>query len=226
MRVGVLFSGGKDSFYALAKAMKYEQIACLISLVSENKHSYMFHTPGQNLLRAQAEAVGLPIVLHPTKGEEEKELEDLRSAIVLAKKKFKIGGVVTGALASTYQASRVQRICNELELWCYNPLWQKDQIVLLHELVEDGFVVAINGVAAEPFDETWLGKKITPDVITRLEELQQSHHINPAGEGGEYETMVLDSPLHKRKLVLTAPRKTFVKGAGTLEFGHVRSGAR
>jgi ABC transporter with metal-binding/Fe-S-binding domain ATP-binding protein len=223
MKVGVLFSGGKDSFYALLKAGKYEEPACLISVVSENKESYMFHTPGQNLLEAQADAIGLPLVTVRSKGEKELELADLEAAIKLAKKKFKIKGVVTGALASIYQATRVQKICNDLKLWCFNPLWQKDQIVLLHELVEDGFVVGINAVAAEPFDEHWLGVTITPEVIDELQLMAQKHHINPAGEGGEFETFVIDSPLHRKKLVFGEKRKVFKEGAGVLEFSFVRT---
>ena len=223
MRVGVLFSGGKDSFYALYKATKYEEVACLISVISENKESYMFHTPGQNLLQAQADAVGLPLVAVRSKGEKEIELDDLEAAIKEAKKTHKIKGVVTGALASTYQASRVQKICLKLKLWCFNPLWQKDQLVLLHELVQDGFVVGINAVAAEPFDESWLGVTITPEVIDELSLLQQKHGINPAGEGGEYETFVIDSPLHKKKLLFGEKRKRFSGNSGNLEFTFVRT---
>jgi ABC transporter with metal-binding/Fe-S-binding domain ATP-binding protein len=226
MKVGILFSGGKDSFYALYQALKCEEVACLISIVADNKESFMFHTPGQNMLEAQADAVGIPIVLVKSKGEKEKELEDLETAIKLAKKKFKIKGVVTGALASTYQAARVQRVCNDLKLWCFNPLWQKDQIVLLHELVEDGFVVGINAVAAEPFDESWLGTRITPEVIEELTILADKHRINPAGEGGEYETFVLDSPMHKKRLMFGEQKKLFERGAGVLEFSWIRTAKR
>lgn len=225
MRVGVLFSGGKDSFYALHKATRYEEVACLISVMSANKESFMFHTPGQNLLDAQADAVGLPLVTVTSKGEKEAELDDLEAAIRLAKKKFGIQGVVTGALASVYQATRVQRICNKLKLSCFNPLWQKDQVFLLHELVRDGFVVGINAVAAEPFDERWLGVRIDQEAIDKLVLLQQRHGINPAGEGGEYETYVIDSPLHRKKLVFGEATTRFDRGAGVMEFAFVRTKA-
>lgn len=218
-----MFSGGKDSFYALSKAVKFEEVACLISVISENKESFMFHTPGQNMLGAQADAVGLPLVSVRSKGEKEAELDDLEAAISLAKRKFRIEGVVTGALASIYQATRVQKICNKLKLSCFNPLWQKDQVVLLHELVRDGFVVGINAVAAEPFDEGWLGVRITQEVIDELVLLQQRHGVNPAGEGGEFETFVIDSPLHKKKLVFGEATKRFDGRAGVLEFNFVRT---
>ncbi len=222
MRLAVLFSGGKDSFFVLRLAMKYSDVACLVTLVSENKDSYMFHTPGQNLLSAQAEAVGVPIILYPTKGVENEELSDLEGALAAAKRKHRINGVVTGALASTYQATRVQKACLKLGLACFNPLWQKDQLVLLHEMVEDGFVVAINAVAAEPFDANWLGVRITEDTIDELSLLSQRYHINPAGEGGEYETFILDSPIHKKRLLPEDPKVTFDGRAGRVEYGALK----
>lgn len=132
MKLGVLFSGGKDSTFAawLAKKNGYE-IACLISIISENKESYMFHTPSVSKTEKQAEAMEIPIIIRKTKGEKEKELNDLKKAIKKAKEKFKIEGIVTGAVESVYQASRIQKICNELNLECFNPLWQMDQIELL-----------------------------------------------------------------------------------------------
>jgi ABC transporter with metal-binding/Fe-S-binding domain ATP-binding protein len=222
MRVGILFSGGKDSMYALYKASQYEEPVCLISVLSSNTESFMFHTPGQVLLRYQAEAVGLPLVAVASKGEKEVELADLEKAIVEAKKKHKIGGIVTGALASTYQAARVQRICLKHKLWCFNPLWQKNQLVLLHELLQDGFIIGINAVAAEPFGIEWLGRIIDDHTVEELGRLAERYGINPAGEGGEYETFVLDSPVHKKKLVVDEPKAVFEKGAGVVNYKSIR----
>ncbi|MEM4243462.1 MAG: TIGR00289 family protein, partial [Candidatus Bathyarchaeia archaeon] len=76
MRLGVLFSGGKDSALALHKAAESAEIVCLITLVSENKESFMFHTPNIAITALQAEALGLPLIRKVTKGEPEKELKD------------------------------------------------------------------------------------------------------------------------------------------------------
>ena len=124
MRLGVLFSGGKDSTFALHLAAEKEEVVCLITVVSKNKESYMFHTPNIDVTTLQAEALGLPLVSVVTEGEKEEELADLEAAIAEAKEKFQIDGVVTGAVESVYQASRVQRICNLLDVWCFNPLME------------------------------------------------------------------------------------------------------
>src|SRR3989338_11472623 len=111
MRLGVLFSSGKDSTYALwiMKQQNYE-ISCLITLKSKNLHSYMFHTPNIDMATYQAEAMEIPIVLQETEGEKEKELSDLKKALQKAKEKYQIEGIVSGALYSNYQRGRIEKI--------------------------------------------------------------------------------------------------------------------
>jgi ABC transporter with metal-binding/Fe-S-binding domain ATP-binding protein len=200
MRLGVLFSGGKDSTFALHLAAEKEEVACLITVVSKNKESYMFHTPNIDLTALQAEALSLPLVSAITAGRKEEELADLEKAIAEAKSKFQIDGVVTGAVESVYQASRVQRICNRLDVWCFNPLWKYDQKALLETIVRRRFNVIISGIFAYPLDEKWLGKQIDAQVIDRLVGLQGQYGISPSGEGGEIETTVLDAPMFKQKI--------------------------
>jgi diphthine-ammonia ligase len=200
MKLGVLFSGGKDSTLALQRAQEKETVECLITLRSKNPESYMFHTPNINLSTLQAEALGIPIVTKETEGKKEEELADLQEAIAEAQITFHIEGIVTGAVESIYQAQRVQRICNQLDLWCFNPLWKHNQKTLLEELVEKRFSVLISGIFAYPLDEKWLGKEVDAEVIRQLVALQQKYGISPSGEGGEIETTVLDAPLFKKRI--------------------------
>jgi diphthine-ammonia ligase len=202
MKLGVLFSGGKDSTLAMMKAMKEHEIVCLVTLISENPHSYMFHTANIHITEMQAEALGLPLLVATTKGEKEIELADLKNAIAEAQEKHHIEGIVTGALRSVYQASRIQKICDELGLVCYNPLWQMDQIELLNEVVSSGMNVIISGVFAEPLGKDLLGKQIDSAMIQKLAKAAETHKINPAGEGGEIETTVLDAPIFKKKIAI------------------------
>ena len=200
MKLGVLFSGGKDSTLALHKAAEKEEVTCLITVQSKNPESYMFHTPNIHLAGLQAQALGLPLVLKETAGKKEEELTDLEKAIAQAKAQFGIEGVVSGAVESVYQAERVQRICCRLDVWCFNPLWKKNQKELLEELLLRRFEVLISGIFAYPLDETWLGKQIDTGIILKLMALQQKFGISPSGEGGEIETTVLDAPLFKKKI--------------------------
>jgi len=201
MKLGILFSGGKDSMFAgyLVKKQGYD-IACLISINSENKDSFMFHTPSIDKVKKQAEVMEIPIIIQKTKGKKEIELKDLEKAIKKAVKDYEIKGIITGAVESVYQSSRIQKICNKLKIECFNPLWQKDQIELLKELIKNKFKVIITGVAAYPLDRTWLGRIVNKKFIKDVEILNEKYKINPAGEGGEFESFVLDCPLFKKPL--------------------------
>jgi len=204
MKCAVLFSGGKDSTYAayLAKEEGYT-ISCLISIMSDNPESYMFHTPSITKVEKQAESMNIPIIIWHTKGEKELELIDLKNAIKKAKEEYNIKTIVTGAVQSEYQVSRIKKICDNLDINCFNPLWQKNQIQLLHELVENKFEIIIIGVFAYPLDEKWLGRKIDKKFIGDAKKLQEKYNINPAGEGGEFETFVVNCPLFEKKLKIT-----------------------
>jgi ABC transporter with metal-binding/Fe-S-binding domain ATP-binding protein len=201
MKLAILFSGGKDSVYAAYLAKKAgNEVTCLITVHSANKDSYMFHTPSINKTEAQAKAMNVPLIIQKTEGKKEEELKDLKHAIQTAINKYKIEGIVTGALRSVYQASRIQKICNELNIECINPLWQKDEIEYLNELVKKKFRVIITGVGAEGFDESWLGRIISNEMIEELKQLNKKYKIHMAFEGGEAETFVLDCPLFKKPL--------------------------
>jgi len=197
----VLFSGGKDSCFSayLAKQKAYE-ISCLISIFSKNKESYMFHTPSIKRTKQQAKVMDIPLIIQKTKGKKEEELKDLEKAIKRAKEKYKIKAIVTGTIQSVYQKSRIEKICDKLNLECFNPLWNKDEIKYLNELVDKKFKVIITGIFAYPLNNSWLGRIIDNKFIDDVQILKEKYKIHPAGEGGEFETFVLNCPLFKQEL--------------------------
>lgn len=201
MKLGSLFSGGKDSVYAtyLAKKQGHE-IVCLITILSKNKESYMFHTPSIEKTTCQASSMDLPLIVSKTKGEKEEELKDLEKAIKKAIKKYKIEGIITGAIQSVYQSSRIQKICDKLNIKCVNPLWHTDEVNYLSDLIKNKFKVILTGVFAYPLNQSWLGREITPQFIQDVTKLNEKYKISMIGEGGEYETFVLDCPLFKKPL--------------------------
>jgi ABC transporter with metal-binding/Fe-S-binding domain ATP-binding protein len=189
--------------------MENNTVACLITLISENVDSYMFHTPNICHTGLQAEAIGIPLLSWHTEGRKEEELVDLKDAIAAAREKYGIEGIVTGAIESVYQAARVQRICRELNMWCFNPLWQINQVDYLRLLISEGFKIIISGVFAYPFDESWVGATLTEELVRKLEQLQKKYKINPSGEGGELETFVLDGPLFKKRIEILKASRTY-----------------
>ena len=214
IKLGCLFSSGKDSAYALWLMQKAGyQVECLISIKSRNPESYMFHTPAVELVELQAEAIGLPLVTKETEGEKEKELEDLRTAFKEAKVRYGIEGVITGALWSAYQKERIERIAMEESLVVLSPLWHINQETELR-LIVSNFELIFTGIGAYGLNRSWLGRKITLEDVNRLVELSKKivKHadqslrpfggLNIAGEGGEFESLVLDGPIFKKRLVI------------------------
>jgi asparagine synthase (glutamine-hydrolysing) len=197
--LGALISSGKDSVYAMYKMIKEGyKINCLISIKSTNKDSFMFHTPGIEMVKLQSEAFGIPLLEQETKGEKEVELKDLKKAIERAKKKFGIKGITTGALYSNYQRERIEKIADSLELKVFSPLWHIDQEKEMREIINSGFKFIITKIAAEGLDKSWLGKEITSKDIDKLVKLNKKVGFNIAGEGGEFETLVIDGPIFKK----------------------------
>jgi ABC transporter with metal-binding/Fe-S-binding domain ATP-binding protein len=200
MKVAVLYSGGKDSNLALNYALKSKdiEVKCLITVYSKNTASYMFHTPNIHITELQAKASQIPIMIKKTEGEKELELEDLKAIIRDAIGKYKINGIFTGAVKSTYQASRIQKICDELRIKCINPLWQKSEDDIIADIERLGFKVIISGVFAYPLTKEYVGKILNKSMAEKLKKL----NVSPIGEGGEIETTVLHAPFFKKEIII------------------------
>jgi len=226
MRLAALVSGGKDSLYAAYLAIKdheaANEIKYIVSIISENPESYMFHVPNAALVAKQAESMQLPLIQKSTKGEKEKELNDLKN--VLAEIRNEIDGVVAGAIESNYQKKRIEHICSELDLQLIAPLWHKEPAELLRSMLSAGFEIIITAVAAPPLDEKWLGRKIDEQCISDLIKLNKNYGIHIAFEGGEAESFVLFCPMfNKRVDILDSTKHWDVNTrAGWLEIKKVR----
>ncbi len=203
MRVAVLYSGGKDSNYALYWTLKQGfDVNYLVSMHSESEESYMYHVPNIHLTDLQAEAIGIPLINGFTKGEKEKEVEDLKKIL----EKLDVDAIVSGALASRYQKERVDRVAEELGLRSFAPAWHRDPVDYMEEIIRI-FDVVIVGVSAYGLDEQWLGRKIDKGALEELVKLHEKYDVHVAGEGGEFETFVRDAPFFKARIVFDEVEK-------------------
>lgn len=208
--------------FALHLAAEKEEIACLITLVSKSESSYMFHTPNIGMTLLQAEAMDLPIVQRTTDGIPEKELTDLKKAVAQAITDHGIEGVVSGAIESVYQSERIQRVCSQLDVWCFNPLWKRNSKELLEEIVAKGYEVMLSGVFAYPLDGSWLGKRLDWKLAKELLALEKEFGLSPLGEGGEIETTVLDAPLFRRRIEIFSSEVEAKGNSGVLRIMKAR----
>jgi diphthine-ammonia ligase len=213
MRVAALVTGGKDSALALYRALKlgYE-VKVLVTMIPQREDSWMFHFPNIHLSDLFAEAVEIPLVKAETVGIKETELKDLKNLLAT----LDVDGVVSGAISSRYQKTRIDKVCQELNLESIAPLWQEDSMQLLKEIINLNFDVIIVGVYAYGFDHSWLGRKINSTTMKNLVELNDKYQISLVGEGGEYETLVLDAPIFKKRIQVLQTERIWENHSGYL----------
>jgi diphthine-ammonia ligase len=219
MRLAALVTGGKDSILALYRAQKMgHTIEVLATMIPERSDSYMFHFPNIHLTDYIAKALEIPLVNAPTSGIKEKELDDLKKLLA----SLDVDGVVTGAIQSTYQKQRIDRLCDELGIESVAPLWHQDPHELMKELINLKFKVIIVGVYAYGLDQTWLGKEITSESLEKLVELNEKYQISLVGEGGEYESLVLDAPIFKKRIEIIKAEASYENNSGVLTIKEAR----
>jgi len=213
LRVAALVTGGKDSALALYRAMRrgYE-VVNLVTIIPQRPDSWMFHYPNIHLADLFAEAVGIPLAKAETAGVKETELEDLRRLLT----QLHIDGVISGGISSQYQKKRLDKVCQKLGLRHIAPLWHENPLTLLKEIITLKMETIIVGVYAHGFNQTWLGRKIDEGAIKDLIELNQKFQVSLVGEGGEYETLVLDALFFKKKIELVETEKIWEGESGYL----------
>jgi diphthine-ammonia ligase len=209
-----LFSGGKDSSWALYRALEAGLPVERLVTVHPEGDSYMYHTPATDLTALAAESIGIDLVdVYPddfeaaaatdsgAQGDRELEpleraLEDLREGL------GGLGGVTAGAVESEYQTSRIRSMADRLGCAVFAPLWQEDPRMLAEAMLDAGFDIRIVQVAAGGLDESWLGRRLDEAALADLEALNEEYGVHILGEGGEFETFVVDGPHMAQRISL------------------------
>lgn len=205
--------------YALWLASKKgHEITDIVAMIPKKENSWMFHRPNPQIIELLAEATQLPLIKGSTSGIKGRELGDLKSTL----EGLSIEGVVSGAVASNYQKNRIERICDILGISCLTPLWKKDPVSLLQKMLDERFKIIITSVSAQGFEKEWLGRKIDEKCLEALKTLKERFGINLAGEGGEYETLVLDAPLFKKKILPIETERIWRENRGHLKIKEVK----
>ena len=213
MRLASLYSGGKDSNYSIFEIKRLgHDVACLISIIPEMSDSLLFHFPNINLTRVLALAIALPIRDFKSKTSSlENEIAALENALSSVKDEFAIEGIVHGGISSNFQKRNFDKICSDLELSVFSPLWNLNSSNYLRRMIDEKFKIIITGVSAMGLDREWLGIQLDHESVQRLESLSSKYGFNLNFEGGEAETLVVDCPIYKKKLEI---RKGMVKWFG------------
>ncbi|KAF9916045.1 hypothetical protein BX616_004751 [Lobosporangium transversale] len=175
--------------------------------------SYMYQTVGHDVIHLYKDCLDLPLYRQEIKGTPieqrsdyivtaEDETEDLFELLSRVKTAHPgLEAVSVGAILSNYQRIRVENVCARLGLVTLAYLWQRDQEELLHEMVEAGVNAILIKIAAIGLKRQHLGQSIK-DMLPYLCRMNQEYDLHICGEGGEYETVTLDCPLFKRRIIV------------------------
>ena len=211
-----LFSGGKDSSWALYRALEAGRPVERLVTVHPAGDSYMYHTPATELAALAAESIGIQLLdVHPPAfgdgppedagARGDAELEPLEAALSDLREEWgRIGGVTAGAVESEFQTARMRAMCERLGADLFAPLYGRAPAALADAMLGAGFEIVVVAVAAQGLDESWLGRRLDRDAFDELERLREAHGVHPLGEGGEFETLVVDGPHMSRRIRIDA----------------------
>jgi len=204
MKLAALFSGGKDSTYAIYLAKKLgHSVDILLTLYPYSDESHLLHYPNIHFTRLQSESMKIPQLIEKITSENpESESEKLNKLISLAKENYSIEGIVHGGILSEYQKDNFSLICEKNQLEIISPLWNKDPESYMKELLDENFEYIISAVSSDGLNDSWLGQTIDMNRLDKLQKLQKKFSFNLNFEGGEAETFVINCPLFEKPLLI------------------------
>jgi len=202
MRLAALFSGGKDSTFAIHKAKQLgHDVVCLLTSIPESPESTLLHHPNMKWTKLQSTSMELPQLLEQNFSVDvSAEIQSLENLFKKALSEFGIEGIVHGGIQSNFQRNHFEQTARSLNLQMITPLWGVDSKTYMNELLNEKFQFIVTSVSADGLDNTWLGKIIEKNDLEVLEKLSQKFGFNMNFEGGEAETFVVNCPLFKHSI--------------------------
>ena len=223
MNFAALFSGGKDSTFAISELIaKGHDLKCLIIMHPISDESMLFHYPSIKMLKKISGVFDVPIIeVHCRSSDKESESNQLFIAVEKASFSFPITGLSHGCISSNFQLQIIDKICKRLNLDVLSPVWHIDSELYFNRLLKQGFEIIITRVAAGGLDKYWLGKTIDYSNFVELKRLSTNFGFNITFEGGEAETLVLDCPIYKKRVLVKEGRVLWDGVRGIFEIAEV-----
>ena len=211
-----LFSGGKDSSWALYRALENGLSVSRLVTVHPSADSYMYHVPATRLAALAAESIEIalteidsgdlnadsPEAAADAGTQGDRELRPLEAALRGMNADEPLQGVIAGAIESEFQTSRIETMCDRLGLDLFAPLWRENPRELADAMLAAGFEITVIQVGAHGLDQSWLGRTLDREAFDELEALNEEYGVHLMGEGGEFETLVTDGPHMSRPIEL------------------------
>ncbi len=219
MKLASLFSGGKDSTYAIYRAKQMgHDIQCLITIFPKSSNSQLLHFPAVKLTKLQAKTMKIPQIVSELNSDKlDDEMDAIHILLGKAKQDFQIDGIVHGGISSEFQKKCFESICSEHDLKIVNPLWKMNAKKYMLTLIDSNFKFILTSVTSDGLDEEWLGKIISTEDIIQLDRLSDKYGYNLNFEGGEAETFVVSCPLYSHPMKIVKSEKIWDGYRGLLK---------
>jgi ABC transporter with metal-binding/Fe-S-binding domain ATP-binding protein len=219
MKLASLFSGGKDSMYAIYLAQKQgHQVTCLLSVFPKSEESHLLHHPNLQWTKLQSTSMNIPqLTAYSISDETTDELSTLESLLENAKKQFHIKGLVHGGIKSKFQKEKFETLCSKLDLIAIAPLWNAESEQYMYDLINSNFLFIMITVSSDGLNENWLGKSLLKSDINILKKLSDKFEFNLNFEGGEAETFVINCPLFSNPIKINQGKKIWDGYRGRFE---------
>ncbi|MEM3745012.1 MAG: diphthine--ammonia ligase, partial [Candidatus Bathyarchaeia archaeon] len=181
LHVAASWSGGKDSCLALYKAaLNGFKVSYLLNFISKDRRC-MSHGLNSELIAAQSQAVGIPIIQRETAWD---AYEEIFKATLIELKRMGIKGVVFGDIHVKEHLDWVNRVCNEAGIIPLEPLWGMDPERVLRDFINAGFKAIVVNVKADLFGEEWLGREVDLNLLNDLQKFRRESDFDLCGEYG------------------------------------------
>ncbi|HEY4785495.1 MAG TPA: diphthine--ammonia ligase [Bacteroidales bacterium] len=205
MRLFTSWSGGKDCTLALYRILqdnKHEVTHILNMCDTDNSHSRSHGMP-KHLIAQQAASLGIEI-LQPVS--DFKNYETIFKETIKTLKEKGVAGGVFGDIYLQVHRDWIERVCAEMEIQPFFPLWENNTTDLLKEFINDGFKTIVVSVNSKSLPQSWLGREINEKFIADILKLEG---IDPCAENGEYHSFVYDGPIFKKPVTFSRGREFF-----------------
>lgn len=219
MKLASLFSGGKDSTFAIHLAQKQgHEVSCLLSIFTKSDESHLLHHPNLQWTKLQSETMKIPqLTMASDSDDTDNELILLEKLLQKAIEEYKIEGLVHGGIKSNFQKEKFETLCTKLNLISFTPLWDTEPENYMNNLIDSNFEFIITSVSSDGLDGTWLGKSILKYDVDTLKNLSEKFGFNLNFEGGEAETFVVNCPLFSSPIIIYESRKEWDGYRGRFE---------
>ncbi|MEK6837323.1 MAG: diphthine--ammonia ligase [Nanoarchaeota archaeon] len=211
MDVAVMYSGGKDSNYAVQYALQRGwNIKYLLSVKPTRTDCYLYHFATVEHTPLQAKALGLKHYLLSCDVADPKKEAAIVEKFVAKKQKSAAERVEAVILGGTgLQATQIRSLQDALRPYAIDVFAAHsglDHLNVLKQMINDGYEILITQVAGEGLPN-WLGRKISKENVDELANDSVKYGFHVGGEGGSYDSLVTDAPTFRKKIVVEEMEK-------------------